>query len=338
MRLGVVTALVERKSMSRTRTVGGEVIAPPGSETVVTAPVAGTLMSTNTAVVIGTAVERGRVLFRLMPIAAAEREAQVDPERAVNEAAARQDAAARKVKRAQVLVQDGAGSRRAVEEAQAELSIAEADLKAARERVALAQRSNVTGNGITLEAPFAALVRNIHATAGQTVAAGAPLFDLVKLDTVWVRVPVFVGESSDIDPRAPASIVGLGDPAEAAGVMAQPVPAPPSADPTTGGVDLYYALPNRGNALRPGQRVGVRLSRRGEADSLVVPRAALLHDALGGTWVYEARPDHVYVRRRVQVTDQVDALAILEQGPPPGTRVVTDGAAEIFGTEFGVGK
>ena len=28
----------------------------------------------------------------------------------------------------------------------------------------------------------------------------------------------------------------------------------------------------------------------------------------------------------------------LGQGPTPGTRVVTTGAAELFGTEFGVGK
>ena len=39
-----------------------------------------------------------------------------------------------------------------------------------------------------------------------------------------------------------------------------------------------------------------------------------------------------------RVTDLVDAYAVLAQGPAPGTRVVTDGAAELFGTEFGAGK
>jgi hypothetical protein len=72
--------------------------------------------------------------------------------------------------------------------------------------------------------------------------------------------------------------------------------------------------------------------------SLVAPRAALLHDAYGGSWVYEARDAHVFVRRRVSVVDLVGELAVLDQGPPPGTRVVTVGAAELFGTEFGVGK
>ena len=110
------------------------------------------------------------------------------------------------------------------------------------------------------------------------------------------------------------------------------------ADPSTAAVDLFYATVNTGGALRPGQRVGVRVPLRSEARSLVVPRAALLHDAYGGTWVYEVRDAHVFVRRRVSVVDLVGDLAVLDRGPSPGTRVETAGAAELFGTEFGAGK
>jgi multidrug efflux pump subunit AcrA (membrane-fusion protein) len=118
----------------------------------------------------------------------------------------------------------------------------------------------------------------------------------------------------------------------------QPIAAPPSADLSTAAVDLYYAAPNPGGTLRPGQRVGVRVPLRSEARSLVVPSAAVLHEAYGGSWVYEARDGHVFVRLRVSIVDLVDGLAVLDQGPPPGTRVVTVGAAEHCGTEFGVGK
>jgi RND family efflux transporter MFP subunit len=340
-RLGIKTAAVERKALLRTRTIGGEVIAPPGAESLVTAPFAGRLEAPTGVPVAGTAVTKGRAIFRLVPLAPSERDARVDAARAVGEAPARQDAAAKKTRRAQQLAVDGAGSRRAVEEAQAESAIADADLKAARDRLALADRGNIGGvdnGGITLEAPATGVIRNVQASVGQTVAAGSPLFDIVRLDTVWVRVPMYVGESDEIDPLAPARIVGLGDPADAEGLLARPVPAPPSADASTAAVDLYFALSNPGPTLRPGQRVGVRLTRRGETDSLVVPRAALLHDAYGGAWVYEAGSEHVYVRRRVNVSDLVDAYVVLSQGPAPGVRVVTDGAAELFGTEFGAGK
>jgi hypothetical protein len=40
----------------------------------------------------------------------------------------------------------------------------------------------------------------------------------------------------------------------------------------------------------------------------------------------------------VAVEDISGATAILARGPAVGARVVTDGAAELFGVEFGVGK
>ena len=64
----------------------------------------------------------------------------------------------------------------------------------------------------------------------------------------------------------------------------------------------------------------------------------MLYDAFGGTWVYEARDGGTFVRQRVALADLLGDTAVLRQGPPAGTRVVTTGAAELFGTEFGVGK
>ena len=44
-RLGIETATTAIESVSRTRSVGGEVIAPPGGAVTVTAPMAGTLQA-----------------------------------------------------------------------------------------------------------------------------------------------------------------------------------------------------------------------------------------------------------------------------------------------------
>jgi hypothetical protein len=64
----------------------------------------------------------------------------------------------------------------------------------------------------------------------------------------------------------------------------------------------------------------------------------LLHDAFGGTWVYIVTQPRVYTRTRVVVADITGSLAVLSQGPAAGAQVVTDGAAELFGVEFGAGK
>ena len=92
------------------------------------------------------------------------------------------------------------------------------------------------------------------------------------------------------------------------------------------------------STLSPGERVNVRLSGKGSEMAIVVPHGALLHDIHGGTWVYVKSGDHVYSRRRVEVQDVVNNLALLTRGPEVNTPVVTNGAAELYGVEFGVGK
>jgi len=69
-----------------------------------------------------------------------------------------------------------------------------------------------------------------------------------------------------------------------------------------------------------------------------VPYSSILYDMYGSAWVYQNTEPQVYVRRRVELNYVLDELAILTRGPAVGARVVSAGAAELFGTEFGVGK
>jgi RND family efflux transporter MFP subunit len=337
-RLGVDTAPVESRATPRSRSVGGEIIPPEGAVTIVTAPLAGTLLASADVPRAGAVVSAGDPLFRLVPIQPSDQATLADAQRALGTAVARQDAAVARVRRAERLVQDGAGSQRALEEARAELAFAEADLAAARARVASGDRVGSAIEGLVLEAPETAVIQAIHVTAGQIVSAGAPIVELAQLDRVWVRVALYAGEVENVARDQPARVVPLGSSADADSIEAQPVTAPLSANPGAATVDLYYALVNRGRRFRPGERVSVRLPRVDTATSLVVPVAAILHDAYGGTWVYEAVEPGLYTRQRVSVVDILGDEAMLGAGPDPGTRVVTDGAAELFGVEFGAGR
>ena len=311
-RLAVKTEPVEQRAVPRTRTLGGEITAPAGTALAITAPVAGTLQAASVPIA-GTAVTRGQTLFRLVPIQPTERDAGVTAQQAVDTAVARRDVAALRVQRAERLVKDGSASRRSLEEAQGDLAVAEAELKAARERLALAARGGVSSGGVAIEAPDSAIVQNVFVRDGQAVSAGMVLIELARLATVWVRVPVYAGEANTLDTRAAVQVLMLGDDADAAGVTASPIVAPPSANASTAGVDLYFALPNPNNRFRPGERVAVRVGRRDAETGLVVPKAALLHDAYGGTWVYVAGEPRVYARQRVVVTDISGAWAVLSQ-------------------------
>ena len=152
---------------------------------------------------------------------------------------------------------------------------------------------------------------------------------------VWVRVAIYGGEATLLDAKADAGIRAL---ASSKPQSAQPVAGPPTANALANTMDWYYAPP-ADTTLRPGARVAVEIpALDGSDEHLVIPFAAVLHDIHGGQWVYERTADHSFTRRRIQVARLAGTDAVLASGPPAGTPIVTDGAAELFGTEFMTGK
>jgi hypothetical protein len=232
-------------------------------------------------------------------------EMQVDADGQAAAAQVHLEAAKVALTRAESLVANKAGTQRGVDEARAQAQLAEAALQTARERRAL---------------------------------LGAPLFDAVRQDVLWVRVPVYAGDLEQINRAASASLSSLGSGRDKLQRAARPVAVPFSSAAAPATVDLFYEVDNADGKLGPGQKVTAAIPMQGEAESLVVPKASVLHDIHGGTWVYENTGPHTFTRRRIEVRYVSDAGAVLARGPKAGTKVVTDGAAELFGTEFGIGK
>ncbi|MDQ4137934.1 MAG: hypothetical protein M3116_03700 [Actinomycetota bacterium] len=83
------------------------------------------------------------------------------------------------------------------------------------------------------------------------------------------------------------------------------------------------------------ERLGLTTAEvEASGEGTTVPYAALIYDHDGDTWVYTAPEPEVFVRAAVEV-DRIDGETVhLLNGPEPGTRVVTLGAAELFGAEF----
>ncbi len=68
----------------------------------------------------------------------------------------------------------------------------------------------------------------------------------------------------------------------------------------------------------------------------VVPYAAVLYGLNGETWLYASPEPLVFARQPITVGDIEGDVAVLLDGPPVGTQVVTAGAAELFGVESGL--
>jgi hypothetical protein len=85
------------------------------------------------------------------------------------------------------------------------------------------------------------------------------------------------------------------------------------------------------------KRVGLQTApilQNGEGRSM--PYAALIYDAEGNTYAYTAPEPLTFVRKEIEI-DRVDGdSVVLSDGPPAGTKVVTVGASEVYGTEFEV--
>jgi len=80
------------------------------------------------------------------------------------------------------------------------------------------------------------------------------------------------------------------------------------------------------------------------ATSTVIPNAALIYDKDGVAWVYTAVPGAstdakgslTFVRKEVTVIRTEGDFTTVKSGPAPGTQVVTEGGAELLGTEQNV--
>ena len=69
----------------------------------------------------------------------------------------------------------------------------------------------------------------------------------------------------------------------------------------------------------------------------VVPYSALMYGPDGETWVYISPEPRKFVRQPVEVDRIEGDMAVLKSGPDEDATVASIGAAELYGTETGVG-
>jgi hypothetical protein len=90
------------------------------------------------------------------------------------------------------------------------------------------------------------------------------------------------------------------------------------------------------------RRIGIETSQvrtaatRALRDPAVIPYAAIVYDAEGHAFAYTSTAPLTFVRTPIRVVRSVGPVAIVTGGPRPGTRVVTVGAQELLGVEYGV--
>ena len=353
-RLGIPGGLrpLQQQRQHPQRLLAGEILPLPGRAVRVVAISAGTVQLPvgGTLPIPGARVRAGQTLFLLTPLLGPTERmqvstARVDADGQVARAQVQDDAAEVARKRAEQLVGDRLAGRKLLDEAVAQRETARAALRAAiSQRDALLGTAGRAGllSAVSVESPIDGVLREVRVALREQVPIGTTLFEVVGDESLWVRTQVPSGELPSLAPHTAALIEELVP--HAPPLPAPPVePAPPTAQPQQGTVDRYF-LVTGSRRFQLGQRVAVWLPLLGEEAGPITAASAILHDPSGATWLYERTAPQVFARRRVEVIRTEGEHAVLsprslrQGGLRIGSPIVTAGAMELYGTEFGADK
>jgi len=213
-----------------------------------------------------------------------------------------------------------AASQAKLDEAEANLSMAEAEVS----------RLERTIEKKDIKAPFAGVLGINRLDIGQYVTAGTLVTTLQDLSAMLMDFSV----SQRYLPQ-----ISVGQPVEIS-VDAYPdrtfrgrlSAIEPKVDQASGLIAVQAAFPNADGLLRPGMYAKVRVVLPVEENRLVVPQTAVSY-SLYGDFVYVVRPDDKGEARATQVVvkviDRHDNLAQIEGGVKAGEDIVSSGAVRL---------
>ncbi len=179
-----------------------------------------------------------------------------------------------------------------------------------------------------LRAPISGFVGMRHVNVGDTVSSGTPVFSVLDLDTVKVRVGIPEAEIGKVHEgaRALVTIPSLDNrqfdgKVEAVGY---------SADSVSRTFTTKIAIPNPTHVLRAGMISESRIYDSVLVDVLAVPSIAVVHDLRGLplVYVYDGTRQRVFARR-VEVGYLVGDEVQIKSGLRPDEQIVVAGQQNV---------
>jgi cobalt-zinc-cadmium efflux system membrane fusion protein len=181
---------------------------------------------------------------------------------------------------------------------------------------------NTAGAEGIIRSPISGTVVEKLIQPGQLLQAGTtPVFTVADLSKVWVMAHVF---DTDLD------AVHLGDTAQVIGAgktlrgTVDNIAA--EVDPNTRSIAVRIAVANPGVSLKRQMYVQVRIEDHQEAQGLLIPVSAILHDDENLPYVYVEQPDGSFARAHVTLGYRSSDSTNIIDGVHPGQKIVANGA------------
>ena len=216
--------------------------------------------------------------------------------------------------------------------AQASAKGLEGLVEAAKQRMRLAgmsdeqiRRVEATGSvqaRATLTAPIGGIVTELAAREGMTVMAGAPLFRINGLSTIWVNAEVPESVAAQVRPGTPvearaSALPGTVFKGKVSAIL-------PEVNPATRTIKARVELANPGGRLVPGMFASVNFAPAARAEMLLVPSEAVIRTGKRNV-VIVAQGEGKFASVDVEVGLENNGQTEIRKGLEAGQRVVVSG-------------
>ncbi len=230
------------------------------------------------------------------------------------------------------------GSLQDWQQAQADLTAAEAALAAARGRLRVlgssdAQIQTLEAAGAvnptaTIDSPITGVVTDRQIGPGQVVQAGSStaIFTVADLSTVWLLCAVRDSDAAAVAPGQVILIHVQALPGHDYRAIVQSVGA--EVDAATHRVVVRATVPNTDGRLKPAMLVNSEIITSADTQAAGVPEAAIVREG-DQAHVWVVRADGVLQERAIRTGRTSGALTEIRQGLAAGERIVISGSLFI---------
>lgn len=341
-KLNITTAIVDTHDGVAYAQYPAQINLPPSGLVGYSTPLTANIFFANQQPLkVGDQVKAGQILLALRPIISPEATLGFvtglsDAEGQLTAASSQLAASKVTLNRAKQLFEQHVGSQKNVDDAQANVALAQSAFNAAQQKHRLLKKTVSEGSAgnLTIKATQSGVVSNIYFNQGQAVSAGAPLIDIRNQDNYWVNVFVPHGQVEKLNLASEALLSNEDDPS--ADYRLTPMAVAPLSDLTSGTRQFVFVLRAPSNQIAPLQRVTVKLPLATSITTqLTIPCAAAVVDIYGNEWVYLAQDNNHFERQQVFITQASANECTLSSDQLAGRAIVTNGAQELFSVQTG---
>ncbi len=190
------------------------------------------------------------------------------------------------------------------------------------DQIRLVESSGKIHARLTVTAPLAGVVAELAVREGMTVMAGAPLFRINGLNTIWVNADVPENLSSLV---RPGNAVEARTPSLPETVFKGKVSAIlPEVNPATRTLKARVELANPGGRLVPGMFATVNFTPAARKDVLTIPTEAVIQTGKRNV-VMVAQGDGKFMPVDVEIGAETNGQTEIRKGLEAGQKVVVSG-------------